>query len=110
MSFLASPVINVSLDKIAKLRSTNKSSSLYESVICDDEIKCIMDKIKDVRSFSYNHKLYELLNLVYKEFDVIEILSAMEGGLVRQKNLSLMVSYAKTFDDKTYHFMSLLVT
>ena len=111
MSFLASPVINVSLDKIAKLRSINKSSSLYESVICDDEIKCIMDKIKDVRSFSYNHKLYELLNLVYKEFDVIEILSAMEGGLVRQKNLSLMVSYAKTFDDKNlslHEFISYL--
>ena len=111
MSFLASPVINVSLDKIAKLRSTNKSSSLYESVICDDEIKWIMDKIKDVRSFSYNHKLYELLNLVYKEFDVIEILSAMEGGLVRQKNLSLMVSYAKTFDDKNlslHEFISYL--
>ena len=111
MSFLTSPVINVSLDKIAKLRSINKSSSLYESVICDDEIKCIMDNIKDVRSFSYNHKLYELLNLVYKEFDVIEILSAMEGGLVRQKNLSLMVSYAKTFDDKNlslHEFISYL--
>ena len=111
MSFLASPVINVSLDKIAKLRSVNKASSLYESVICDDEIKSIMDKIKDVRGFSYNHKLYELLNLVYKEFDVIEILSAMEGGLVRQKNLSLMVSYAKTFDDKNlslHEFISYL--
>ena len=101
MSVLNAPIINVSLDDVAKLRAKDKKISLYESLISDNsKINDALIKIRELRKYCYNHKLYELLNEIYKTFNFIPIISAMNNGKARQKNLIQMLNHASSFDDK----------
>lgn len=104
LSILNSSLLNVSLDEIASLRANNYKKSLYDVIknSSDDKIRFFLNKIIEIKNFSYNHLLSETLSLIYKEFDVINILSSLQGGLNREKNLIQMINHACNFekDDK----------
>lgn len=112
MSILNSSITSISLDEVANLRSKNKYVSLYESLKDGSEkINEVFNKIKHLREYSNNHKLYKLLNEVYKTFDVVFVVSALKGGQVREKNLMQMLNHASNFDTKNislHEFISYL--
>lgn len=102
MSILNSSLVGVNLNDIALLRSGNKKVSLYETINCSsiESLNNFLNKINLLRKFSINNRLHELLNKIYKTFNVIPILSALKGGKRRVKNLIQMVNHANNFEEK----------
>lgn len=105
ISLLNSDLVDVSLDEIAKLRSDNKNTSLFETISNSDDsnINNILRVISDLRSKSTYVSVGELLNEIYKTFDIIPIISGLKGGVVRSKNLVFMLNYAVSFESKSLH-------
>ena len=99
-SLLLSPLCKVSLNDLALVKLDDKASLLYENIINSDNtyIKDIISKIDDIRLKSYNNAIYETLNLIYKEFDCIKILSSKEGGIKKEKNIIQMLNHAYSFE------------
>ena len=113
LSVLTSPVIDVSYDLVAEARK-DKCTSLYENLINFNNplINKFLDDIKRYRNLSYKVKISSLLATVYKELNIIPILSAFKGGIKREKNLEQMIKHASDFEAKKnvslYSFISYL--
>lgn len=100
LSILNSSLVNVSFDEIVDLKNKSYKKSLYDSIknSDNDKIKFFLNKIYEIKNFSVNNLLSETLSLIYKEFDVINILSGFEGGIKREKNLMQMINHACNFE------------
>lgn len=113
LSVLTSPVMDVSYDLVAEARK-DKYTSLYENLINFNNplINKYLDDIKRYRNLSLTVKISSLLTTIYKEFNVIPILSAFKGGIKREKNLEQMIKHANDFEAKKnvslYSFISYL--
>lgn len=102
MSILNSSLVRANLNDIARLRSKNKTVSLYETITSSnvEMLNAFINNLNSLRCFSVNHKLHELLNETYKTFDVIPVLSALKGGKKRIKNILQMVNHANKFEEE----------
>ncbi len=108
MSVLNSPLVNVSLDDIVNLRKDNFNVSLYDNL--KESLKTdFFSKLIELRKYSFNHDLSETLVKLYKDFDVIAILSSNKEGSFRYKNLIHMINHASNYENKSLHeFISYL--
>lgn len=113
LSVLTSPVMDVSYDLISEARN-DKTISLYENLVNLNNplINKYLDDIKRYRNLSYTVKISNLLTIIYKELNVIPVLSAFKGGIKREKNLEQMIKHANDFESKKavslYSFISYL--
>ncbi len=100
MSVMNSKSVNISLDKIADIRYKNKYDSLYKNLTSstDEEIKAFLDDLSYLRDYSSNHEIYEILNEVYKKYDLLSITASEKQGINKEKNLIQMIKHAKDFD------------
>ena len=102
-SVLNSGLFNINLDMISNIRSNDKNISLYESLLNsdDDLINNFLKSLKSLRNYSLNHLLSESLCKLYKDFNIISILSAQKGGYSRYKNLVQMINHANDYEKIT---------
>jgi len=105
MTLLNSDLIDINLNEISNIKANNKFISVYENLINSDNeiIKSVLIKLNELKNYSYNNSIDKVLNKVYKEFDVISIISAIKGGEKRNKNLIHMLNHAIKYKDKSLH-------
>ena len=100
MTLLKSNLFNISDNDIASTRIGNGSEYLYDSIIKSNNKSLleVIDKIEDIKIYAINNSLEDILNYVYKKFDVINLIGTDKNKI---KNLSLMIKNAKDFDNNT---------
>lgn len=99
MSVLNSSLVNANLDDIVSLRKNNFNVSLYDN-LKDSFNGDFFDKLKSLRNYSFTHDLSETLCKMYKDFNVISILSSQQMGEARYKNLTHMINHAISYESK----------
>jgi len=101
LSTITSNMINVSLDDIIDVRYNDKYSSLYDNLLKSKckKITDFIEILKDLKDYSYNHTLYELLNKVYKTFDILSVVLSDKQGINKEKNLIQMIKHATNFEE-----------
>lgn len=97
MTILKSRLFNISDNDIAKVRIDNKCSYLYDSIIKsnDENIKKVLNVINDIKQYSNNNSIEDILNYIYLKLDIINIIGTDKNKI---KNLSLMIKNAKDFE------------
>ena len=102
LSVLTSDVIGIDFDVITSVRLDNKNMFLYESLLKSNNIivKKELEKINMLKEASYTINISSLLSKIYKEYNIIPVLSAFKGGVKRQKNLEQMIKHAVSFEGK----------
>lgn len=97
MTVLKSNLFSVSDNDIAKIRIENKYCYLYDAIRKSDDknLNDILDIIKDIKDYSNNNTLEDILNYVYNKLDVINIIGTNKNKI---KNLSLMIKNARDFE------------
>ena len=97
MTILKSNLFNVSDNDIAKVIIQNKYCYLYDSIRKseDKNLNNILDIIKEMKDYSNNNTLEDILNYVYNKLYVINIIGTDKNKI---KNLSLMIKNAKDFE------------
>lgn len=105
MSMISSPLFDISLDSVAQIKSKN---SLYSDILNgnNEELKDILRKLDELKNYSHNKNIYEVLLKIYDIFNVYPIIRALSGGMQRQKNLVQMINHAFNFekdDKKSFH-------
>lgn len=98
LSILLSPVFRIDVNLISIARSENKNQSLYASLKDKEWFKKIDDKLISYYNYSLNNEISSLINFIYTDLSVIPILSSMQGGEQRERNLVQMVSHALVFE------------
>lgn len=96
------------LNYITDLCTSYNDKYLYDKLLRkkDDVSLKFVNKLNKIRCFSACNTLYDTLVLLYKEFDVINVISAYQDGNRRKKNLIQMVNHAVSFEQdgkKTLH-------
>lgn len=103
LSVLNSSLIKADLDDVTNLRINNKKN-LYDALKDSslDYLNSFFEKLDMLKKYAKNHYLSETLSILYKEFDCLNIISGLKGGLSRKKNLIQMLNHASNFekDDK----------
>lgn len=100
LSVLQSACVNLSLDDIVELRYKDKYNSLYDNLLKSDNnvVKSFLENLKSLKEYSYNHSLYEILNMVYKTYDIIPVTLSATQGINKEKNLIQMINHATNFE------------
>ena len=100
LSFLISPLLNISLDEITEVRLLDKNKYLYENIISSDDTKLkeILLSIKELKEYSYNNSVWQLINKIYNDYSVIPIMKALNEGYKREKNLIQMLNHAVNYE------------
>lgn len=108
LSVLNASFTSFSLDYIADLKASYNDKYLYDKLVRknDDLSHSFINKLSELKEYSLNNSIASTLSMVYKAFDVINVLSALNDGNKRKKNLVQMVNHAVNFekdDKKSFH-------
>ena len=101
LSVISSNMVDISLDDVVDVRYNDKYNSLYNNLLNSNNVNIInfLNTLKDLKEYSYNHTLYELLNKVYKDFDILSIILADKQGINKEKNIIQMVNHAVNYEN-----------
>lgn len=100
MTVLKSNLFNISDNDIAKVRINNKYSYLYDSIRKSDDINLnnALNILEDIKNYSNNNSLEDIINYLYLKLDVINIIGTNKNKV---KNLTLMIKNAKDFESNS---------
>ena len=100
LSVISSNMVNIGLDDLVDARYKDKYNSLYNNLLSsdNDDIVKFINTLKALKEYSYNHTLYELLNKVYKTYDVLSIILSDKQGINKEKNVVQMINHAVNYE------------
>lgn len=117
---LSLPPYSFTSDELAqaKVCGGKKHKNLYTAVslYADESPKAkeFMDDFRELRDFSEEHSVEQLIRRIYDESDITPSILAMPDGDKRNSNLKLLISYAARFSDNgskgIYDFLSFMET
>ncbi len=92
VSAMTGPAFGISFDKVAKIRAMHRGHKLYSAVILsaqegDSECKKFLSVISTLRRFAVTNNIVSLVNKVYSTLSLVQVFSAMDGGVTRRENL-----------------------
>ncbi|MBE6805007.1 MAG: helicase-exonuclease AddAB subunit AddA [Ruminococcaceae bacterium] len=100
---MMSPVFRFTADEIAKIRINSKNTNLISAVanfaVAGDE-KCneFLTMLKRLRNLYSTASISETITYIFNETDLLNIMSVLNGGERRRKNLQLLLSLATQYD------------
>ncbi len=108
-AILMSPIFGFTADDIARLRSSSRKG-LYELILgisdTDERAAYFCTMFDKLRLCSGSMTSYRLISRIYEETLLPEIVLSDSDGEYRQKNLLLLLDYAKAFESSGYKGMS----
>ena len=115
---LLSPIFNFSAEEIAALHAKYPMSGLYEIMLleaygeeeeeslCREKALSFCEMFDELRSCGSNITADEFIRRIYNETMLPEIVRSGEDGEFRQKNLRLLLEYAKQFEESGFRGVS----
>lgn len=102
LSVMCSPVYGFTPDELAELRSESRYSTLYAAVVRfakkSDKAKAFLNQLEGLRAYSCACTVDELIGRVLEATALAAVTAAVKGGEAPARNLSLMRSYARSFE------------
>lgn len=101
VTVLSSPLFNFKIEELVEIRSNNKYDFVYDnlknSTKYTKKINLFLEKIIEFSEYSLNNKLSNLIAYIYKELDVISLLTTNNNS-ERTRNLIQMIEHAVEFE------------
>ena len=103
-SVMLSPVFGFSEDELTRIRIDNPHGSLYAALLSEskngnDKADSFIGSLRRLRKISASLPTDVLLDRIYTETSLPEIVSAEEEGEFKRKNLRLLLEYAKSYEN-----------
>ncbi len=99
---LMSPLFRFSADEMAELRIAKRRGNLFSALSFyaekNEKCKSFTDKLKKFRTLSSSRKISDLVHEIYAETDILNIVSVLEKGENRRKNLEFFMGLAVDYD------------
>lgn len=120
VAVLRSPLFNLNEKELASIRINSKNSSFYNAVLAyvaknDDlskKLKHFLNQLSDLRDFSVNHRISELIWSIYERTNLLEIMTALPNGEQRRVNLEALYERASSYESAgfkgLYQFISFI--
>ena len=103
---LISPIFGFTPDEFGAIRAGSTDKSLYESIIAqkdtNEKARRFSEMFDKFRSVGSNVTSYELINRIYSETLLPEIVISGEDGEYRRKNLLMLLQYAKKYESSGF--------
>ena len=104
---MMSPVFRFTAEEMARLRVLSPNTSIISAVanraVAGDE-KCneFLTILKKLRNLFSTASIGETIDYIYNYTDLLNVMSVLDGGEVRRKNLLLLQSMAKQYDTNNF--------
>ena len=100
----------ISLEDVAALRLKHKDVSLYEALSdsTHENIQQFLETFNELRTYSYEHSPYELLQKIYEVTDYPLFVCQLINGEQRKANLDLFLEYISQIQMQTPYLHDLL--
>ena len=98
---LTSPMIGLSMAKMAELRVRTPSGSIYDMLTGaagDEAAENALERIRCWRRHALTHSVPELLWTLYRETGYYDYVGTLPGGTLRQANLRMLIDRAADFE------------
>ncbi len=100
-ALLISPMIGLSMAKMAELRVRTPSGSIYDMLMGaaeDEAAENALKRIRRWRRHALTHSVPELLWALYRETGYYDYVGTLPGGTLRQANLRMLIDRAADFE------------
>ncbi len=102
LATMMSPVFAFSAEEMAKIRANQKYGPLYSAVVAysklgDDKTVNFLQRLTELRREAAVLSVDRLISKLIHSTDILNMMSALQGGKVRRANLFALINYAKSF-------------
>ncbi len=105
-SVLMSPIFRFSADEMAEIRVKNRYgnliSALTESATTNKKCSDFLNKLKKYRALSNTRKISDLIHEIFVDTDILNIVSVLDGGKNRRKNLEFFFGLSIDYDNNGF--------
>lgn len=102
ISVLRSNFFGFSPDELAQIRATNRQDTFYNALVeaaeTNEKYAEFIEKLEKLRLLASDLPTDELLSRIYSETDAVMLLSAMQGGEQKCRNIMQLLEYSKKFE------------
>ena len=110
LSVLCSPLYGLTPDELSLIRSNDRYSNLYTSLVkfskTDKKAKDFLKELSDLRAYSCISTVDELIGKIYETTALGAVTSAVRGGESPLQNLNLIRVYARNFEANGFKTLS----
>ncbi|MGN0204110.1 MAG: helicase-exonuclease AddAB subunit AddA [Coprococcus sp.] len=106
---LKSPIVGMSSEELAMIRSSSPEGSLYSACLCCREnipgyekLETFLNLLSDIREAAGYMELYELIQYIYDKTGYYDYAQALPGGQRRRANLDLLTERAVSYASGSY--------
>lgn len=111
---LYSPIVNLSVEDLARVRLLNQEGNMYEALSMVKEPSCKLKKelksklcqfltsLESWRDYARRHSVPELIWLLLNETGYYDYVGGMPEGLIRQANLRALYDRAATYEQTSF--------
>lgn len=108
LAVMMSPIYGFSADDLAKIRLSAGGPPLYPALLdCakrgDRRVSDFLEEMEELRMLAATMPADTLINTIYQKTGYPDLVQAMPGGALRQRNLQLLHHYAKNYEQFGYH-------
>ncbi len=102
-AIMMSPVFQFTADEMAEIRINSRKTNLISAVANmavsgNEKCNAFLTTLKRLRNLYSTASISETITYIYNETDLFNIMSVLNGGEMRRKNLQLLQSLATQYD------------
>ncbi len=102
LATMMSPVFAFTAEEMAQIRANQKRGPLYSAVVAysktgDSKTTKFIQKLTELRLESAVMSVDRLISKLIHSTDILNMMSALQGGKVRRANLFALIDYAKSY-------------
>lgn len=105
-SVLMSPLFRFTADEMAEIRIKNRQGNLISAVtqfaVTNKKCNAFLDKLRNYRALSNTRKISDLIHEIFVDTDMLNIVSVLDGGKNRRKNLEFFFALAVDYDNNGF--------
>ncbi|MBQ0084363.1 MAG: UvrD-helicase domain-containing protein, partial [Clostridiales bacterium] len=106
VSAMMSPVFSFTADEIAEIRAVNKKVNMFTALnvaaVENQKCKAFAEILRHFKMMYISVGLSELIGRIFDETDMLNIVSVLPDGEIRRKNLVLLQSMAKDYENNGF--------
>lgn len=112
VAVLRSPIFGFSEDELLEIRNIDKYNYLFDNLKNKDTVKAkdFLNRLNDYQIKSTSLDISKLLNYLYNDTKILAIMSSLDNGRNRIKNLLEMINHAQKYIDNGHTTLHEFIT
>ena len=112
IAVLRSPVFGFTPDRLAEIRTSDRSGDFYDAVCADGGEDCaaFLAQLQELRLAARDMSVHRLVWHVYNQLNLLGIFGAMDEGARRRENLIAFSRHAEKFESSGYRGLFAFMT